>query len=172
MAGDQRSAGVAAEAMLHFAFVHATAQRGIRRTRRVCRVAGGEVERVRIFVESETSVKADATFVPCAVALIDVGLSFVCDAESPPYRSGSCVSAVGYGVGAAFVVAEDFVVQRREIAGEALVVTEDFGGSSSGSGVGHGRGGLRGGFVGVALGAFGGAGEPRAGGEVFGRPPD
>ena len=54
-------------------------------------VAGGEIERLERFVEAEMG------FGGAAVAFVDVGLSFVAEAESPGDGGGERLSAVGDG---------------------------------------------------------------------------
>jgi len=110
-------------------------------------------------------------FVEAAVALIDVSLAFVAEAESPRDGSGERLRAVGDREIDGVWRGGEFVVIGGALLGEVGVGLQDFGVGGGRGGVRHRSGLLRRGDLCVALGALGGADEFLEGRGGFGGPP-
>jgi len=110
-------------------------------------------------------------FVEATVALVDVGLAFVAEAESPCDGGGERLRAVGDGEIDGVWRGGKFVVIGGALLGEVGVGLQDFGVGGGRGGVCHRSGLLRGGDLCVAPGAFSGADEFVEGRGGFGGPP-
>src|SRR5690349_19959516 len=80
--------------------------------------AGGEVKGV------QRTIKAEPALVESVVVMVDVGLTFVAEAEGPLERLGEGIGVSCYGVGQRSILAFDFVVVGRTISGNGIAVEE------------------------------------------------
>lgn len=144
-----RSGGVAPKATLSFLGAEATPQSAIEITGCLLEMSCGYIEPPERFVETQ------AAFVEGAIALINVGLPFVPQAEGPNQWLCDGVLAIANGIGRFLARLFDFIAEGNFVKHQAGLAAQNFGILRLRRSVGHRRLRPTRGFRGVTLCAFG-----------------
>jgi hypothetical protein len=106
---------VAAKAKASFRGVDRSSQRVLQICRQGTRVTGAEVKRLGVGVIAQTA------FVQSAIALVNVSLADLANAEGPSESSGSGICPVAHRIHAAVLGPCDLVVILADLEAEFLV---------------------------------------------------
>src|ERR1700730_16248512 len=160
-----RSRRVTSKAAARFVRIQGAAKGGFKIVGRCAVVSRGEVQAL------QRSVKTQAALVEGAIVLIDVGLAFASEAESPGHGGGERSGAIGDGIGDGYRGTRKCVTEGCKFGRERISGLEDLGIGGWSRGLRHRRGDVGDGLFFVAFGALGGTNEIDTSSGAFCRPP-